>query len=87
MTPTTSTVTAKGQTTLPKAVRDALHVAPGQRIVYEIEGDVVRIRSAHAAIDALLGAFARPDLGAQDLDAAREAFAEEMARRAVQAVP
>ena len=38
-----SKVTSKGQTTLPKPVRDALGVKPGDRVCYFINGDDVRI--------------------------------------------
>ena len=38
-----SGITSKGQTTLPKAVRDALSVQAGDRIRYVIEGSEVRI--------------------------------------------
>ena len=32
-------VTSKGQITLPKAVRDALAISTGDRIVFRVEGD------------------------------------------------
>ncbi len=83
----TSTVTSKGQTTLPREVRDALGVSPGERIIYEIEGDVVRIRAAHAVLAQLYGAFARPELGPQDLDAARRRFEADRARAVVGETP
>ena len=38
-----SAITSKGQTTLPKAVREALGVGPGDRVRYVILGDEVRI--------------------------------------------
>ena len=38
-----STLTAKAQTTLPKAVRDALRVGPGDRLRYIVSDDDVRI--------------------------------------------
>ena len=38
-----SAITSKGQTTLPKAVRDALGVGPGDRVRYVILDDEVRI--------------------------------------------
>ena len=38
-----STITSKGQTTLPKAVREALGAEPGDRVRYIIQGDDVRI--------------------------------------------
>ena len=38
-----STITSKGRTTLPKPVREALGVRPGDRVRYIILGDEVRI--------------------------------------------
>ena len=38
-----STITSKGQTTLPKPVREALGVKPGDRVRYLILDDGVRI--------------------------------------------
>ena len=38
-----SSITSKGQTTLPKAVRDALSVQAGDRVRYIIQGGEVRI--------------------------------------------
>ena len=55
-----STVTAKNQTTVPKAVRAALGVGPGDRLVYRIakDGSVALARQAEhddeAAVDAFL---------------------------------
>ncbi|MEA3045372.1 MAG: hypothetical protein QOH47_3210 [Sphingomonadales bacterium] len=37
-------ITAKAQTTIPRAVRLALGVKPGDEIAYEIEGDRVVMR-------------------------------------------
>lgn len=39
-----STLTSRGQTTVPKAVREALGLKPGDRLRYSIEGKAVRIR-------------------------------------------
>ena len=39
-----SKLTAKAQTTIPREVRDKLALRPGDTIVYEIEGDTVRLR-------------------------------------------
>lgn len=38
-----STITSKGQTTLPKDVRDKLGVRPGDKVRYLVVGDEVRI--------------------------------------------
>ena len=52
-----STLSSKGQTTLPKQVRDILGLNTGDRIIYEIEGRTARVRKMepfdaiyHAAI-------------------------------------
>ena len=43
---TESAITPKGQTTLPKAVREALGVQTGDRVRYIIQDGEVRIRPA-----------------------------------------
>lgn len=39
-----SRVSPKGQITLPKAVREAIGAGPGDVVVYEVEGNTVRLR-------------------------------------------
>ena len=39
-----STVTSKGQTTIPGEIRNALKIKPGDRLQYQIEGDHVTLR-------------------------------------------
>lgn len=39
-----STVTSKGQTTIPGKIREALRIKPGDRLEYAIEGDRVTLR-------------------------------------------
>ncbi len=51
-----STVTAKGQTTLPKAVREALGVTAGDRVRYIIHDGEVQIRKVRS-ISRLYGAL------------------------------
>lgn len=51
-----STLTAKAQTTLPKAVRDALQVGPGDRLRYIISDDDVRILAVRP-VERLFGAI------------------------------
>ena len=54
----TSTITAKGQTTVPKAVRQALGVDYGGKLAYRIEGDRVTIHNPEAEHhDPALAAF------------------------------
>ena len=52
-----STVTAKGQTTLPKDIRDALNLKPGDKLRYLLVGDEVRILRPRKALS-LAGALA-----------------------------
>jgi len=39
----TSTITSKGQTTVPKEVRDALDIGPGDKITWEVNGRRVSV--------------------------------------------
>lgn len=39
-----SKLSSKSQVTLPRAVREALGARPGDTIVYEVEGNVVRLK-------------------------------------------
>ena len=53
-----STITAKGQTTVPKAVRKVLGVNAGDRIAFRVEGQQVSIHTVEAEhIDPLVGRF------------------------------
>lgn len=49
-----STVTGKGQTTIPGPIRKALGIKPGDRLTYDVEGDRVSIR-IHPGLMALKG--------------------------------
>ncbi len=40
------TLTSKGQVTIPQDIRERLGLLPGTRVVFEIDGDCVRIRRA-----------------------------------------
>ena len=40
----TSRITSKGQTTIPRKVREKLSLRPGDVIVYEVDDDEVRLR-------------------------------------------
>ena len=51
-----STVTKRGQTTIPGAIRQALRIQPGDRLQYEIDGDQVIFRR-HPGAMALKGAL------------------------------
>jgi AbrB family looped-hinge helix DNA binding protein len=46
----TSTITSKGQTTVPKEVREALHVDAGDKLTWEINGGQVVITTERPAL-------------------------------------
>ena len=52
-----STVTSKGQTTIPRQVRRMLRIRPGDKLEYIVEGDRAAIR-VHPGLRALKGALA-----------------------------
>jgi antitoxin PrlF len=52
-----STVTRKGQTTIPGKIRKALRIKPGDRLEYELEGDRVIVR-VHLGTRSLRGVLA-----------------------------
>jgi antitoxin PrlF len=52
-----STVTSKGQTTIPGKVREALNIKPGDKLEYALEDDHVTFRK-HPGTSALRGALA-----------------------------
>ena len=66
-----STITSRGQTTVPKAVRKALELKAGDRVRSTIEGSVVRIRPLRP-ISRLRGIVQHkvPPLSLEDMDRA-----------------
>lgn len=66
-----STITAKGQTTIPKAVRTALGVKPGDRVRYIVRDGEVRI-VALKPVDRLYGflRYCGPPKSLEDMDRA-----------------
>ena len=69
-----STVTSKGQTTLPRDVRAALGLNPGDRVRYVILDGEVRLLKARSVSD-LAGLLRRPGAKTVTLEAMEEAIA------------
>lgn len=74
-----STVTTKGQTTLPKQVRSALGLRPGDRVRYVILDGEVRLLKARS-LSELKGLLADPSRGPVSLEQMEEAIAEGASR-------
>ena len=81
---TNTTITSKGQSTLPDAIRRALRLKTGDRISYEIQDDSVVIRPQPGAME-VFGAL-KPPAGKAEASfeearaKSREAWAAEVAR-------
>ncbi len=78
-----STLTSRGQTTVPRAVREALHLGPGDKLRYRIldNGEVRLLRSQPVA--ELAGLLHRPGQAAvslKDMDRAIAAGAQAGSR-------
>ena len=57
----TATVTSKGQLTLPKEVREHLHIGEGDRVDFQIDGvGEVRVRPLVGSVEDLFGVLYRP---------------------------
>lgn len=69
-----STVTTKGQTTLPRTVRTALGLSPGDRVRYVILDGEVRLLKARP-VAGLAGILARPGRKTVTLDDMEAAIA------------
>jgi len=55
-------ISSKGQVTLPKALRDRLHLTTGDRVEFVVdEHGVVRLIPKHESFRALKGVLPRPD--------------------------
>ncbi len=50
-----STMTSNGRTTIPKEVRDALDLRPGDKLTWEVRGGRVAITTERPALWALAG--------------------------------
>ena len=56
-----ATITSKGQITVPKAVRDRLHLRPGDKVEFLVDDDgTVRVIPVTATLSQLKGMVQRP---------------------------
>jgi AbrB family looped-hinge helix DNA binding protein len=70
-----TTVTSKGQVTIPLVVREHLSVYPGDQVDFEIEdGGVVRVRKVGGSPMDLVGILARPGEPAVSLEEMEQAI-------------
>jgi AbrB family looped-hinge helix DNA binding protein len=80
-----STVTRKGQVTVPVQIRSALNIKQGDRLSFVLEGDHVRVERLESVTERTAGIFrgCAPTLSAEELRVAAElAIAEDVRDRA-----
>lgn len=78
-----SVVTSKGQTTIPKTVRESLHLRPKDKLLYVMEGDHVILRPIHGSILGLKGIFKGVVKGPIDFKKLREETKRMVAKQAI----
>ena len=77
-----STITAKGQTTIPKAIRDRLRVAPGDRVDFVVQADgSVTVEPASQGVTPLKGLLAAKGRKPVSVVAMHAAIRKRAARR------
>lgn len=81
-----STVTSKGQVTIPKAVRERIGVGPHDKVSWVIEGNVVKVSRHESVVRRTAGMMKSPNgtsyATAEEMRAAaEEAIAEDAFRR------
>ena len=75
----TSTLTSKGQITLPKEIREYLNLRPGHRLEFEITPEgAVFLRPRNRDIRALKGIVRSPHAKAVTIQEMKEAIAERV---------
>ncbi len=75
-----STVTSKGQTTIPGKIRKALRIKPGDKLEYVVEGDHATIR-VHLGTRSLKGVLASTKGRGMSFAKIREAAAKAVRGR------
>jgi AbrB family looped-hinge helix DNA binding protein len=76
----TSTLTSKGQITLPRQIREHLHLAEGDRVDFLIEpGGEVKLRPVGRSVRDLFGLLHRPNLPASTVEEMTERMAAGIA--------
>jgi AbrB family looped-hinge helix DNA binding protein len=77
-----TTLTQKGQVTIPQEIRARLGLRPKDKVVLELEGDVARIRRAPSKALRWYGAVT-PQSKPEDFGSVRAEFEEGVAEEAV----
>jgi len=81
-----TTMTSKGQVTIPKEIREKLHIKPKDRITFSVEGDHAILHPLHGTILGLKGMLHKKGIEPIDFKKLRheaeKGMAEDALRRA-----
>lgn len=78
----TATLTTKGQITIPKAVRDSLHLHTGDRIAFVVHGDSeATMKPVTKSVDEVFGRLHNPAQPHRTVEQMKAAVAERMRSR------
>ncbi|MDQ6832212.1 MAG: AbrB/MazE/SpoVT family DNA-binding domain-containing protein [Chloroflexota bacterium] len=82
-----STVTSKGQVTIPRHLRDRLGIVPGEQVIFSLGEDEIRIARSVSIVERTAGALEplpgvrAPETAEEMRRMAEEAIAEDALRR------
>ena len=78
----TATLTSKGQLTIPKAVRDSLHLHAGDRVEFVVHGDSeATLKPVTKSVDEVFGRLHRPGQPRKSVGDMKAAVAQRMRER------
>ncbi|AKJ63711.1 AbrB/MazE/SpoVT family DNA-binding domain-containing protein [Kiritimatiella glycovorans] len=78
----TATLTSKGQLTVPKAVRDSLHLHTGDRIAFIVHGDAEAVlKPVTKSVDEVFGRLHSPGQRRKSVEEMNAAVAKRMRER------
>lgn len=78
-----STMTSKGQTTVPKEIRKQFNLKPGDKVFWSIEAGRIVLRTKNRSIKELAGFLHRPGQPAATLEEIDEAIAQAATKSAL----
>jgi antitoxin PrlF len=81
-----STLTVKGQTTIPREVREYLGINPGDRLGYVLENGEVKLVPRNKRLVDLLGFLGPPPAGAKTIEEIKDGIAEAAAEAGTRAI-
>lgn len=78
-----STMTSKGQTTVPREIRKQLNLRPGDKVFWYLEEGRIVLRAKNRSINDLAGMLHRPEQRPISVEEMDEAIAEEATQSGV----